>query len=187
MPAARPISRALRDEALNLLDRRGSILELAREISQIMRRRKIPGMVIGGVAVVLHGHTRSTTDVDVFIDQPLLPILDHLISEGFTYDEASREFRRGGVPLHLITREQISNPPRETVEIDGVTTVGLADLVEMKLASGTKNMLRAQDLADVIGLIRHHRLTREFAEHLEDSLRPALRKVVTAIEREGRG
>jgi Nucleotidyltransferase of unknown function (DUF6036) len=187
MPATRTISRALRDEALNLLDRRGSILELAREISQIMRRRKITGAVIGGVAVVLHGHTRSTTDVDVFVDQPLLPIVEHLISEGFTYDESSREFSRGGVPLHLVTREQITNPPRETVEIEGVTTVSLADLIEMKLASGTRNMLRAQDLADVIGLIRHNRLTGEFAKHLEKSLRPAFRKLVKAIEQEGRG
>ena len=54
-------TRALRVEALSLLDRRGSILELAREISRLMRRQGIPGVVVGGIAVVLHGHLRVTT------------------------------------------------------------------------------------------------------------------------------
>jgi hypothetical protein len=185
MPATRTISRALRDEALNVLDRRGSILELAREISHIMRRNNMPGVVIGGVAVVLHGHARSTKDVDVFIDQPLKSTSEQLISEGFAYDKTHREFRRGEVPLHLVTRDQITKTPRESLEIDGVTTVGLADLIEMKLASGMNNMLRAQDLADVIGLIRHNKLQGDFAKHLDKSLRPAFRKLVKAIEKEG--
>jgi hypothetical protein len=160
-------TRTLRDEALSLLDRRGSILELAREISRLMRREAIPGVVIGGIAVVLHGHLRVTKDVDVFLDQPLQPIA------------------REGVPLHLVTREQVAKPPRETLEIEGVTTVSLADLIEMKLSSGMRNMLRAQDLADVIGLIRHNGLTSEFARRLDKSLRPTFRKLVKAIEQEG--
>jgi hypothetical protein len=127
-------TRVLRDEALSLLDRHGSILELAREISRLMRRQGIPGVVVGGIAVVLHGHLRVTKDVDVFLDQPLQPI---------------------------------------------------ADLIAMKLASGMRNMLRAQDLADVIGLIRHNCLTSEYANHLDKSLRPAFRKLVKAIQQEG--
>jgi hypothetical protein len=175
----------LRDEALSLLDRRGSILELAREVSRLMRRQGIPGMVIGGVAVVLHGHLRATKDVDVFLDQPLQSIADLLIADGFSYNEKCREFTRQGVPLHLVTLEQVGKPPREIVEIEGITTVGLADLIEMKLASGMRNMLRAQDLADVIGLIRHNRLTSEFARRLDKSLRPTFRKLVRAIQKEG--
>jgi hypothetical protein len=178
-------TRALRDEALSLLDRRGSILELAREISRLMRRQGIPGVVVGGIAVVLHGHLRVTKDVDVFLDQPLQPIADLLLAEGFTYDEKRREFTREGVPLYLVTREQVAKPPREILEIEGITTVGLADLIEMKLASGMRNMLRAQDLADVIGLIRHNGLTSEYAKHLDKSLRPTFRKLVKAIQQEG--
>jgi hypothetical protein len=33
--------------------------------------------------------------------------------------------------------------------------VTLADLINVKLRSGSTNLLQAQDLADVIGLIRH--------------------------------
>ena len=177
----RTISQALRREALNLLDRRGSILEMARELSQVMHREKIPGVVIGGIAVVLHGHVRSTKDIDIFVDQPLETIAEVLCAQGFKYDEAMREFVRDGVPVHLVTREHITSPPRETIEIEGITTVSLADLIEMKLESGSKNVLRAQDLADVIGLIRHNNLTDGFAMHLEESLQGEYRKLVTAI------
>ena len=52
----------------------------------------------------------------------------------------------------------------------------------MKLESGSKNVLRAQDLADVIGLIRQNELTSEFARHLDKSLRSAYRKLVKAIQ-----
>lgn len=54
----------------------------------------------------------------------------------------------------------------------------------MKLRSGTTNLLRAQDLADVIGLARHHRLTGEFAARLDKSLRPAFRKIARALRDE---
>lgn len=46
----------LRDEALLLLDKRGEVLDIAREVSRLMRAAGIPGIVIGGIAVVLHGH-----------------------------------------------------------------------------------------------------------------------------------
>jgi hypothetical protein len=134
----RALTRQLRDEALNLLDYRGAILELARELSHLMRREGIPGVVIGGIAVLLHGYVRTTEDIDVFVDQPLTTLKDLLIAEGFQFDELRREFVRYG--------------------IERIITVSLLDLIEMKLASGSKNILRAQDMADVIGLIRHNRL-----------------------------
>jgi hypothetical protein len=169
------------------LDQRGSILEVAHEVSRIMRRAGIPGVVIGGISVVLHRLVRSTKDVDVFLDQPLQSSADLLTAERFAYDESRREFSRGGVPLHLFTREQVLKPPKETVEIDGIITVDLADLIEMKLASGTRKMLRAQDLADAIGLIRQNGLTDQFARRLDNSLRPAYRKLAKAIAQERRG
>jgi hypothetical protein len=177
----RTISRVLRDEALSLLDKRGSILEMARELSRVMIRENVPGVVIGGIAVVLHGHVRATKDIDIFVDQPLETIANVLRAEGFQYDEARREFLRDDIPVHLVTRQQLARAPRKTMEIDGITTVSLADLIEMKLESGSKNVLRAQDLADVIGLIRQNDLSSEFARHLDKTLRSAYRKLVKAI------
>src|SRR5271157_3114955 len=124
------VSTRLRAEALGLLSQRSAILDLAREVSRLMRDAGIPGVVIGGIAVVLHGHVRSTTDIDIFLDQPLEPIAKVLRAQGFQYDAARHEFIRDGVPVHLVTREQVARPPRETIEIEGITTVSLADLID---------------------------------------------------------
>ena len=174
----------LRDEALLLLDKRGKVLDIAREVSRLMRTAGVPGVVIGGIAVVLHGHIRTTKDVDIFIQPPLDPLAELLTSHGFIFDPTERAFVKRGVPVHLVLPEQVGPPPKETVEIEGVTTVPLADLIGIKLRSGSTNLLRAQDLADVIGLIRHHQLTSAFARHLDKPLRPAFRKLARMIQRE---
>lgn len=52
----------------------------------------------------------------------------------------------------------------------------------MKLRSGLASTVRAQDLADVIGLIRARHLTAEFAARLQKDLRPEFRKLVKAVQ-----
>jgi hypothetical protein len=179
--APSPIRLDLRQEALRLLDGRGAILETARELTSLMRAAGIDGAVIGGIAVVLHGHIRTTRDIDIFIDGPAGPFAELLAKAGFVHDPARREFVRDGLPVHLVLLDQLGMTPTHRIEIDAVATVSLADLIEMKLRSGSANLLRAQDLADVIGLIRRHQLTREFAKHLDKSIRPAFRKLARAV------
>ena len=174
----------LREEALLVLDKRGAILDVAREISRLMRQAHVAGVVIGGVAVVLHGHVRTTKDVDVLTISEVEAMADLLTTHGFTFKKAERSFVKHGVAVHLVLAELVGPPPKKSIEIDGITTVTLADLLGMKLRRGSTNLLRAQDLADVIALIRHHRLTNEFAKHLEKTLRSAFRKLVRMIERE---
>lgn len=181
------VTHSLVDKALQLLDRRGPIIETAREVSALMRGEAIPGMVVGGVAVVLHGHLRTTRDLDVFLDGPLEPLAATLLAHGFSLDKSRREFIREDVPVHLVTLEQLKTAPRQRVEIDGITTVSLDDLIGMKLRSGMNQLLRAQDLADAIGLIRHHRLTGAFATKLEKSVRPEFRKLIKALKAEASG
>jgi hypothetical protein len=53
----------------------------------------------------------------------------------------------------------------------------------MKLRSGSSDPLRAQDLADVIGLIRRHRLDVGFARSVGKDLRPVFRKLARLIAR----
>lgn len=173
-----------RDEALLILDKRGTVLDIAREVSHLMRTAAIPGVVIGGIAVVLHGHVRTTKDVDIFLPPPLEPLADLLTTHGFTFDRKERAFVKRGVPIHLVLPDQVGSSPKKAVTIEGVTTVTLADLIDMKLRSGSTDLLRAQDLADVIGLIRHHRLTASFARHLDKTLRPTFRRLVRMIQRE---
>lgn len=178
------VSTHLRDEALRMLDGRGAILDTAREVSAALRAAEVSAAVIGGVAVVLHGHVRTTRDIGLLAGSPLEEIASLLSSLGFDHDPVRREFLREGIPIHLVTAEQAGTAWGPTAEIDGIVTVPLADLIAMKLRSGTANLLRAQDLADVIGLIRRHGLRSEFARHLDKTLRPTFRKLARAIERE---
>lgn len=174
----------LRHEALLILDKRGTILDIAREVSSLMRTAGIPGVVIGGIAVVLHGHVRTTADIAIYLQPPLEPLAELLTANGFTFELDRREFVKQGITIHLVLPEQVGPPPNATIEIEGITTVTLADLIGMKLRSGSTNLLRSQDLADVIGLIRHHRLSSGFARHLAKDLRPTFRKLVRLIAQE---
>jgi hypothetical protein len=162
---------------------RGSVLQTAREVTELFRSEGIKAAVIGGVAVALHGCIRSTVNVDVFIHDPDRAA-EALIQHGFTHDPEQRQYVKDGVPVRLVTRLQASIEPMEMMEIDGIRTVSLADLINLKLRSGARNLLRARDLADVIDLIRLRELTLGFASRIDPSLREEFRKVIEAIDRE---
>jgi len=166
-----------------MLDKRGAVLETARTVSRVLREHHIRGAVIGGVAVVLHGHVRTTKDVDVLIQQPLEPLRGVLESEGFEFDSAQGEFRRDAVPVHLVPQDMVTPAPKTFVEIEDITTLRLADLISIKLHSGTRNIARAQDLADVIGLIRQHQLSPSYASQIDPPVRAEFRKLAKAVRR----
>jgi predicted nucleotidyltransferase len=65
----RRTSEQLPDEALLMLEGRGAVLETARHVSRILLAQHVPGAVIGGVSVTLHGHVRATSDVDVYVPE----------------------------------------------------------------------------------------------------------------------
>lgn len=159
----------------------GMILEVAREISRIIRAADLDAAIIGGVAVVLHGHVRTTLDVDVYAKDPDA-LAEQLALAGFEFNKRRKEFVRDGVPVHLVTPAQVKIEPRRRVVIDDVLTVSLPDLIAMKLRSGLDDLLRARDLADVIDLIRARRLTAAFAAKLDKSLRADFRRFVGAVE-----
>lgn len=177
--------RSLRDEGLLVLEGGGAILRVARGVTRVGRAAGLEAPIIGGVAVVLHGYTRTTIDVDVFVGDALQPMAEALTRAGYVFDRRRREFRRGTVPVHLVTAAETQvGPVAPLLEIEGVRTVGLPDLVSMKLASGLSSPLRAIDLADVIGLIRVHRLGATFAGKLAKSVRVEFRKLARAVAAE---
>lgn len=164
-----------------MLEGRGAILDVARDITRVLREADLDGAIIGGVAVVLHGHLRTTADVDVYVSSSLEPVRDALIAADYTFDAAKKEFVKDNVPVHLVTPEQVRFELSEYIEIDNILTVCLADLINMKLETGLNDPLRAQDMADVIGLIRHHQLTGEFSPRINKSVRKEFQKLIKAI------
>ena len=175
----------LRAEALRLLDHGGALLEAAREVSHALADLEGRSAIVGGIAVVLHGYIRTTSDVDVFVEGSLDEAAARIQALDFAHDPVRREFVRDGIPIHLVTSRHITDSLRKLAEIDGIRTVSLADLIAIKLRSGSANLLRAIDLADVIGLARVHRLSASFASRLPKDLRPAFRRIVRAIDSEG--
>ena len=171
------------EEALMAIPGAGPVMQVAREVSRILREQKIDGPVIGGVAVVLHGHTRTTVDVDLYAPQPR-ELGDALTAAGFVLEAAEEQFVKDRVPVHLVPASQIGIVPQKRIEIDGVTTISLADLINIKLRSGRDNVLRAKDLGDVIDLIRHHRLRKDFLPRIDTSVRKEFERLVDAIERD---
>ena len=97
-------------------------------------------------------------------------------------DPAHREFRSGGVPVQLVDGKIVQPVPHERVQMDDVTTVSLADLINMKLRSGSTSVLRSQDRADVIGLIRANRLTGSFTSKLDKTVRAEFGKLAKAVQ-----
>lgn len=171
-------------EALMTLHGTGPVLETAREISTILRRQDIDGGIIGGIAVGLHGHVRATVDVDVFVASDTDRLADLLEANGFEFDEKDTQFVKRGVVVHLVTINEVGRAPKRYRDIDGIRTISLADLINMKLRSGCSNVLRAQDLADVISLIRRHKLGGDYVPRIDKDLRAEYRKLVRAIKNE---
>ena len=171
-------------EALMTLHGTGPVLETAREVSQILRAEKIEGGVIGGVAVGLHGHIRATLDVDIFVASDARKLAKALETNGFVFDHDQTQFVKRGVVVQLVTIHEVGRAPKRYSDIDGIRTVSLADLINMKLRSGRSSLVRAQDLADVVNLVRRHRLGGAFTPRIDKDLRADFRELVRALKRE---
>jgi hypothetical protein len=153
------------------------LLKLARRVCEATG-----APVVGGIPVFLHGYRRTTEDIDLFAADARA-VADALTRMGARWDGKSKEFVLEGVPIHLVTEAQTGGPPQETADIRDVRVVGLADLVRFKLKSGLHRPERAQDIADVVALIRLVPLDKRFAARLPTSLRAPFKKLVDAVRK----
>ncbi len=74
------------------------------------------------------------------------------------------------------------DPSESFVVIDGVKTVTLEKLIELKLASGMTAPDRLKDLADVQELIKTKSLDSSFAERLDLSVRKKFLELQKAVQ-----
>lgn len=167
-----------------MLENRGAVLETAVKVSRILEGAKIDGAIIGGISVFLHGHARTTRDVDVFVRGPLGQCKAPFEAAGLVWDTKEREFYCDGVPVQLVNEDVVQPEPKKFTRIDDVTTLRLSDLISIKLRCGMENVTRAQDIADVIGLIRVHQLGGGFARYLDKGVRSEFKKLVRAVRGE---
>jgi hypothetical protein len=158
----------------------------------------IPYAVVGGMALTAHGFARMTDDIDVLVTRSDLKRLHGaVIGRGYRrVFEGSKSLRdtRTGVKIEFLLAgdfpgsgkpQPLAFPsPDETERLvhEGVSFIGLARLVELKLASGmTGGADRARDLVDVQRLIDILHLTRDFSADLHEYVRHEYEKLWDAL------
>ena len=158
-----------------------------RRLARDLEASGIDYAVIGAVALNQHGYRRFTEDIDVLLTRAGLERFQTaLVGLGYrpAFPGATKKFRSTAenVPVEIITTGeypgdgkpkavQFGDPADSFVIIDGIRTITLEKLVELKLASGMTGSGRLKDLADVQELIRALSLARDFSEKLHDYVR----------------
>ncbi|MCW3095598.1 MAG: hypothetical protein JWL77_1216 [Chthonomonadaceae bacterium] len=154
--------------------------------------------VIEAVALNQHGYRRFTEDIDLLLTaEGLEKFQNELVGRGYrpAFQGATRKFRETtqNVPIEIITSGeypgdgkpksvQFHDPGEHFVVIDGIKTVDLVRLVELKLASGMTGLARLKDLADVQELIRVRQLDAAFAERLDSFVADKYRELYAEVE-----
>ena len=148
-----------------------------------LERRDIDYAVVGAVALNQHGFQRFTTDIDLLLTREGLgQFSETLVGLGYrpSFEGARKKFRttETNIPIDIITTGEFPgdglpkpvafpDPADFAVVIDGVKTITLEKLIELKLASGMTASDRLKDLADVQELIKLKHLDASFADRLD--------------------
>lgn len=204
MPATLDFQQILRkpsdayQEGLRFFRGEGLMNQTLKQLAADLDARQIAYAVIGAVALNQHGYQRFTSDIDILLTSAGLErFRAELVGRGYrpAFEGATRKFRATAenVPIEVITSGEFPgdgrakavsfpDPASVAVEIDGVKTVSLEKLVELKLASGQTGLGRLRDLADVQDLIRILDLAADFSEKIDASVRDKYRELWEGVQ-----
>lgn len=166
----------------------GPVHETLSRLAQQLSNEKIDYVVIGGMALALHGFVRPTQDIDLLMTREGLDrFTEQMVGRGYVpaFPGARKHFRdsQTGVPIEVITTGEypgdgkpkaviFPDPARVSVEMGGYSVVNIENLIELKLASGlSAEHRRLRDLADVQQLIETLDLSLDLARQLDLSVR----------------
>ncbi len=139
-------------------------------ISQRARERGLPSLLIGGHAVIAHGHPRNTFDLDLLVPRPSVGgWRDFLLTEGYRLRQEGEAFIQFEPPneqtlplaLMIVSAEtyrkfEAEDLPLLAVEASGVRLVALKHLLALKshaIRHGHAGRVE-KDVDDVIGLVQ---------------------------------
>jgi hypothetical protein len=146
----------------------------------------VPYAIADGMALFEHGVRRFTEDVDILVTKDGLKAIHEQLSglgyvRAFPGSKNLRDTEHGVRIEFLITGHypgdgkpkpvRFPDPAAVWVERDGIKYLGLAPLIELKLASGISSADRGKDLADVQELIKTLSLPADFAGQLDATVR----------------
>ena len=162
-----------------------------RRITRKLGELDVPYAVVGGMALYLHGYLRFTDDVDLHVTRAgLATIHEKLVGLGyvppFTGSKNLKDADTGVKIEFLITGEypgdglpkpvSFPNPADVYQPIEGIATLTIPALVELKLASGMAKG-RRKDLGDVQELIRKLQLPLTLVEQLNPYVHDSYREL----------
>ena len=185
-------------EGLRFFMGEGILNETLRRVAKDLENHQIDYSVIGAVALNQHGYRRFTEDIDLLLTREgLEKFRNELVGKGYRPAQtgATKKFRTTAenVTVEIITSGEFPgdgkpkpvvfpNPNESETEIDGIKTLGLEKLVELKLASGMTAPHRLKDLADVQELVKVKNLTADFADELNPFVRGKFLELQKAVE-----
>jgi hypothetical protein len=184
-------------EGLRFFRGEGMINDALRRLVHDLESQSIDYAVIGAVALNQHGYRRFTEDIDLLLTREgLEKFREHLVGRGYrpAFTEAKRKFRttEENIPVEIITAGEFPgdgmpkpvsfpDPHEASVTIDGINTISLEKLIELKLTSGMTAGDRLKDLADVQELIKLKDLDESFAEKLHEFVRNKYLELCEAV------
>src|SRR5262249_13378533 len=153
------------DEGLAFFRGEGMLNKTLLRIVSDLEQNGIDYAVIGAIALNQHGYKRFTEDIDILLTKEgLKKFQERLGGLGYrpAVEGAAKRFKAtadnvrveivttGEYPGDGLPKPVVFPDPSESVQyIDGVRTVTLEKLIELKLASGMTAADRLKDLADV--------------------------------------
>ncbi|HMG75099.1 MAG TPA: nucleotidyltransferase [Pyrinomonadaceae bacterium] len=185
------------DEGLRFFAGKGMLNTTLERIARTLENRGIDYVVIGAVALNQHGYRRFTEDIDLLLTKEgLTRFHEELVGLGYrpAFEGSRKQFRaaEGNVRVEIVTTGEypgdglpkpvrFPDPADVAIEIDGIKTITLEKLVELKLASGMSAPHRLKDLADVQELIKVKQLGPEFANTIDPSVRDKFMELQRAV------
>lgn len=170
-------------EVRMFFDDNGPVPETFRRLKQRLKDAGLPHIFMGASAVNAHGHRRSTEDVDLCMRREDLERFKREFV-GAVYQPVAGRQRKffdpetqvsfdilvaGEIAGNSRKQKDVRFPDPDEAEIrQGVPYPSLARLIELKLATW-----RLKDWADVIELIRVHKLDESFAQKVHPVVRSA--------------
>ena len=164
-------------------EKKGPVWETLRALENRLTEANIDYVIIGGLALNSYNYPRQTVDVDVVLTEEGFKEFRRL-HEGSEYVQGSGAPRRfvdsqTEVAVDVLIAGQLAgkrskNPtirfpePAEAEVHEGLRTVSLARLIELKLVTW-----RFKDWGDVVELIRRNGLGEDLAEQLSPIVRSA--------------
>lgn len=184
-------------EGLRFFRGEGMLNDALKRIVADLERNEIEYAVIGAVALNQHGYRRFTEDIDLLLTKAgLEKFRERLVGLGYrpAFEAATKKFRTtdDNIPVEIITAGEFPGdglpkpvkfpePAESVVVIDGVNTISLEKLIELKLTSGMTAGDRLKDLADVQELIKLKGLGEDFAGKLNEFVRPKYLELYLAV------